>query len=419
MLLLADGHAVDGDHHGLYELLRECEDEADQIRTRLEQEEWLSSARRPGRDGRDPGGGEGPGPAGATVAGRCDSSPPPVARGANPHCGVDWLRLMGEKSSLRDVHAVVSEYFGAGEECKGLFGLNRGLGFAAGQVRLFWDDGEAGERGGLDVSGGGLALLSADARVLFLRRVLECGMHCTRLDAALDLVAKLPGDEVHLVEAVTEACEAGELVGARVFVRRRDVVDVRGVLELAGQSVSIGRRGKLGSGRYVRCYDKGLETGDAPANRWHRWEVEFSGECAAKVAGDLVGSEDWGQTLRAYALGAVDFRAVTGARDSCRRPRVDWWAEVITLFQHRDDAVVRVRVGSRCRNYERSVRWLNRCVAPVLRTFAYKAGVSFQEIASGVMDPRGRLGGNGLVVFEFEERLKGSPRFWEVRERVA
>ena len=154
-----------------------------------------------------------------------------------------------------------------------------------------------------------------------------------------------------MLQRVREGCEKGELTGARNFEEFKQ--SRTGSSGSRGLGVAIGSRGKHGSGRYVRVYDKGLESKECPANEWHRYEAEFSKDVADQalrwilqgqvmseqkvepIFGSWVGGFDptpgWAISAAQCAFGAIDFKEKGSfvSRSLRRRPRCQWWSEVI------------------------------------------------------------------------------------------
>lgn len=279
---------------------------------------------------------------------------------------VDWLRFSGPRSRLEEVVRLLSGYYGAAEAGRGgKMWLDSEL--VWGCVRVCYDaDVSGGARHCVvELPGSGLALLEvADQRAL-VRVLLSWGFKATRVDCAVDVRAA----GGRLVANVVESCRRGELCGARTFEPR----ERRSGSELTAYGCNIGVRGRDGSGRYVRVYDKGLETGLAVAGVWERWEVEFSGECAAAVGlalGDASCDEEWEQVAESRALGAVEFRVANGARAMARRALVAWWEAFVQGVE-----AVRVRARRVAATLASYAQWLGRAVWPGLSALASRVGM--------------------------------------------
>lgn len=263
----------------------------------------------------------------------------------------------------------------------------------------------------VEIPGSALGCLEGEERIELLRDLARWGMKCTRIDVAVDLVAHSDG-QVELVEAVHDACTRGELVGAR---RWRPVIEYAGN-RITGASVYLGKRGSQGSGRMVRCYDKGLETG-AVANTWHRWEAEFSGDVAAQVGQVLAERVEWVEPAVCVALGAVDFRVNTGVRDSCRRPRAEWWASVVRHFQGivggRSFPPFRIKARRKASNLRSWREHQRRAVLPTLLAMAREGDCSpFDIVAHLLSEGPVKVRSGGVVLAEWRAELLRAAGDW-------
>ncbi len=193
---------------------------------------------------------------------------------------------------------------------------------------------------------------------------------CTRIDLAIDFI----GQGLRIVDHINASFDAGECCGAKR--RRKDEDGDRE--EWFGRTVYLGLRGENGSGKLVRAYDKGLETGTAPAGHWERYEVEFTGDRAPEVARIMATSgPEWLDKLRGIVLGAVEFRVVTGRRDRSRRPLAEWWARLIDNVRAITVSVPRLRS-----TLQSFAGWARRCVAPTLLAMRRHAGMSLEDTVS-------------------------------------
>ena len=357
--------------------------------------------------------GEGPLARGGPSDDRQDSahvgSPPHVIRGTNPHLavGIDWLSMTGDDHTIPMVRQILESHYGKGEPGKPLHFYPCVEDFHGGLVKLLYDTPETRERHrgkfSIQVAGSALAAMDADGRMALLRDLLGWKMKATRLDVAIDFVAGIEGS-IHLVDETLAACERGELVGARRF---RPIIEKTAQGRLTGATVYIGKRGSEGSGRMVRCYDKGLEQGTGVPNQWHRWEVEFSGDVAAEVASFLGGSVEWVEPAVSVALGAVDFKTVTGARDSCRRPRAEWWGGVVKFVRDQSLEPVQMMATRKRPTLAGWRRNLVKAVLPTILAMAERADCSVGDVVNALVEVSSvrRPTRKGPVLVEFEAEL--------------
>jgi len=219
--------------------------------------------------------------------------------------------------------------------------------------------------------------------------------HATRIDVAVDF----RGEGLRVVQDVISGCRRGEVTGARADNFK---VHEQGRNGCRGLGVSIGSRGKNGSGRFVRCYDKGLETGELSANEWHRFEAEFSKDVAATALTWILQGQvmkengfepmlvrwrnweptpGWEISAAQCAFGAMDFRECNGQRSLERRPRAAWFAALLGVIEpHR----VRCR-RLVMRSLEATGRWLGNQVMPTLVAMSRVAGRPVQRVLEDIV----------------------------------
>ena len=304
-------------------------------------------------------------------------SPPSVIRGAKLHeavqvsGGIDTLTVRGSEKNRHRAEAWLREKFGQLSACPGRNFYRSALRAECGAV--LWYDPPWGEDGQephctIHLTGDVLALVGSGVRIQWLRELVELGF---RIVTRIDLCIDWQGVGLDLVGSMHAACERGELCHARLFDPRAPKT-ARG--DLKGYTLYLGRRGKDGSGRFVRAYDKGLESGTGAYGERHRLEVQYSGDCAFTVAHMLLAADrvedesgflliewngvkavkGWMGQLVALVLGAVDFRVANGAKSLKRRPRSPFWDDVLagvdpqTVVHHREEKPL----------LERTARWL-------------------------------------------------------------
>lgn len=131
------------------------------------------------------------------------------------------------------------------------------------------------------------------------------------------------------------------------------------------ETFSLGKRGKVGGGKYLVCYDKSKESNGE--RDCIRTELSFYGQLARQAFDNLsmVEVEDWLKLIPAYIFGAVDFRDKTVSPRADRCPRLQWWEEFVNNRQGFKLSREKVKI-----TYERAVRWLQKQVAPTLALVA-------------------------------------------------
>lgn len=320
--------------------------------------------------------------------------PPDVTRGVMHEgevktlvYGLDWMRATFPESRLDEVTEWACRRFGNDFEDQ--------MGFGWYSCSRRWPGGLAvgyGQKGNgatccVELTGSVLGRFTAMDRVEMVRELLELGAKFTRLDVAIDQ----KGEVVRLVELVGTACFRGKLCGARTW--RPDVSFGPGG-ECTGQTIYIGKRGKEGSGRYVRCYDKGLESGESPANTHHRWEAEFSAEVAHQVAVGLSRADDPAHFCAQVALGAVTFKDGESRRSWSERPDCHWWAQFKAGVRG-----VRFTAEKRLATLAGRVAWLKSAAARQVAAMAQITGSSMSLVWREII-------GQGFTSAEMARTLK-------------
>lgn len=292
-------------------------------------------------------------------------SPPLVTRGVNSQGPlVDWLRFTGPVEKLDEVRLIIKDYFG--ELCEGSAGgrykNSQKIGSASG---IFWGSGleNLKDRLMVELTGSTLGELELSTTVDLIKQLSALNLKSTRIDIAVDLF-----EELDLVQIVRDSISRGELVHAKT------VEDYQGYTstECTRDGLSIGKRGKNGSGRYVRIYDKGVQTKTRSKGEWIRWEVEFGHSTAAFVMLSVLNctNEQAAKRLLELLYGAIDFREPSDTNLN-RRRRVGWYQalinslspQLIKTVKHRPDLV----------GYK---SWVSKAVLPKLEKYADELGLS-------------------------------------------
>lgn len=311
--------------------------------------------------------------------------PPRVIRGVNRQrvpvsgreaCG-DALTFSAPRSARARVEDLLRNHARLGDPVERAGGCFLPKGIEWGAVKLFYDDDPKGaEHFVVQMSGAGVALVAESLRMeSLLQQVLAAGCKITRLDVALDLY----GVNQRIIERAIASCENNEQCRFKTWKR----TESGGSNVEVGRTVYFGARGKNGSGRYGRFYDKGVESQQAQAGRWIRYEVEFTDQCAHDVA------YKWAYgTIKdavACALGAFDFRRKArnrGEREhASRREQCGWWAEFIGSCH-----AVLVRAKPKEKTIHGYVGWIKTAVLPGVVTYSKMLGLSVEQFLREVVD---------------------------------
>lgn len=295
---------------------------------------------------------------------------------------VHWLRVSRPESHRLDLRALLVSFFGVPEKIRGRWLYEFGERFSCGVLILWGSTTSDSEDGSprhccVDVPGGALDSLDPDQRFKLCQE-LAAGSRVTRLDLACDVRA-LRGS-VGLIAHVRSACENGCLVGAKRWAPREEY----NANERVAYGVTVGRRGNMGSGRYLRIYDKGLETGTGPEGQWERYEVEFSDDPASEVAASIFESFETFES-RAFqrVAGAFDYcTPSTGTGRNYERRRLKWWGDFIGGIEPVASVAHRQRT-----TVDRYAAWLTRSVLPRVAYVAKVVGASYLDAISCLAGP--------------------------------
>jgi hypothetical protein len=238
--------------------------------------------------------------------------------------GVDWLSATFPDEAYDGLLAWLFEREGRPVDVEhGRHGFNRAVRFGSG---LTLSDGHASGRCMVNLPGSACAVYGSDVVVELCGLLISLagdGVTFTRVDVRRDLVKP----DNRLVGTLIQACEHGGLRRVRGF--KSFVERDADTLELTGHGVYLG---SSKSPRFVRCYDKGLESSLLPAGQWVRFEGQFREEFADAAVRQLVScASSWIVPAFNLLVGVVDF--VLGPRGSGaqwkRFPRMEFWSEFI------------------------------------------------------------------------------------------
>ena len=303
-------------------------------------------------------------------------------------------------------------WFGAwSERSKGLYGYLCGKEFVGGAIVLHGLHGERRECC-LVVPQSAMEAWSLEDVSEFLCGLAAFNFRCSRLDTSID-------DNLRSVslDQVRESIASGELVGFRKvtdYREQRVLAGGRGV-ELTGDGLGFGSRGSSGSGRYVRIYDKRLES--KGKRDCIRWEAEYSGQKAMTVylllleVSDVDNQNDLRLRLAQLVTGALSFRAAAAGegqrQHASRREDSAWWAE---FKRATSEGIVIPSMPTKPATIERRQVWVKAAVGKSLAMLRlYMGEPSFDEfIRRSADDAESSL--TGL------ERVTASSAEWYARE---
>lgn len=200
-----------------------------------------------------------------------------------------------------------------------------------------------------------LSALSVYKQKLIINELAVLGFNCTRIDPCIDDFTKTLTPDL-----VRQTVEAGNQKG---FSSNPYTEWFASGEVFAEKSCSyyVGRRGKNGSGKVVRCYTKYLESkGEIDSVRF---EIEMSEEYSRNLFCCLAMSHTalWSTVLLASITGAIDFIDRNFSPRLFECPRFDWWQRIVG-----DDASIKISKPRKIKSIKKSINWIKRQVAPTL-----------------------------------------------------
>ena len=282
------------------------------------------------------------------------------------HTLIDWIRGTFPIAHFDAIAYLIKDFFGEVPELVlGASGQPRGThnfrylystvsGVSIELSNYQKDEQSADQQGSLQVPGSVLSQLSPENLSDFLSLTAHYISRFTRFDIAVDDYSRTVS-----LDKVTDAARAGNLQGFRVWEPRTGFLKVGGGGQLEYQTINFGRRGKQGSGKFVRIYDKNIES--QGKQNCIRIEAEFHKYRADEVARSFADSnvEDYPSLVMGWLKGALNFIDRSAAKNVCDCPMLDWWAK---LFSRYDKISFRPRHVKR--SFEKSLTWLETQVAP-------------------------------------------------------
>jgi len=279
--------------------------------------------------------------------------------------GAHWLRNSFDFIQLEIVKAMVSGFFGVCElSYNGILSYSARYVWPNGVSLCFDEDPELRrkahrDRITLDVPGSACDELTAPDLVLFTDCIQDLGGKCTRIDVFFD-----DYDRRVSLEELRTAIDKHDFSGFRIASKNQTLDRTK--KENGGvtyDAVTLGRRGSAGSGKYLRVYDKNLES--KGEQNCTRWEVEFTQHYAEKVFKILAGTsgniECFAIACGALIGGCVKFVHRNGDKNIDRLEPYDWWEEIVEVL-----GVLSVRVGKKKNTLTGMMEWTERQFAPTL-----------------------------------------------------
>ncbi len=293
--------------------------------------------------------------------------PPHVIRGCDSQneekrskisrIGVHWLRGSFPKQFMDDILALLQDYFGEpNPQNKGRWYYKKSYLFANNVTIQYYDEMEDKEyaammngRFTVDIPGRALDELKPDDIIFIVNRLKHFGFSCTRVDIFFD-----DAERIITPRELQPLADLNHMTG---FLRGRIERDT-GHYADNEDMMTFGRRGNIGSGSYLRVYDKTAES-DGVIDAI-RWELELSNKKAKKFFSRI--SAGYGDILifethiREVIGGCIDFRDKSvGDKNLGRCPRYSFWERILSMLGAAKITIERVKTA-----VDRAKKWIFR-----------------------------------------------------------
>ena len=210
----------------------------------------------------------------------------------------------------------------------------------------------------LSIPGGALDTLTADQLFKLVKdMVYKFRFLGSRTDIFFDDYTKRIS-----VKEVFEEAKKGNITGFRRCAPAGGDFNIFDPDETFGEGVTFGTRGKAGSGKYGRYYDKTKETGGLiDANRFEfEYTKDRSKDLTFKLA-QSVDLEEFTYKIGAYVVGAITFvdRASKSVSEKniSRLKVLSWWQEIIDEI-----GSLKLRNPKRVKSVEKTKGWVEESV---------------------------------------------------------
>ncbi|MEL7510361.1 MAG: replication initiation factor domain-containing protein [Cyanobacteria bacterium J06554_1] len=174
------------------------------------------------------------------------------------------------------------------------------------------DDSSVDQHCLIDIPGKSLARISTQAQADFFLELVYLEFNCTRIDIKADDYSKTITPFLAM-----RASQAGNKTGFRRFSYHQD--------DRGAGTFYAGLRGRNGGGKFIRIYDKHIESdGEIDAVRI---ELEASSTKAVDIFCDLttVSISHWPNLIRGIFKAALSFKDRQQQKKACRAPMLSWW----------------------------------------------------------------------------------------------
>lgn len=310
-------------------------------------------------------------------------NPRTVIRGCNSQkcneVGVHWLRISFYYKQLEQILAFVSTFFGECDfDCNGVLGYDDRCFWPSGVTLNYDSDPKRRQKNHrnritLDCRGSACDMLTVPDLLLLIEGCDRFGGVVTRLDVFFD-------DYDRIVEPsdLYDVIDRNDFSGFRMAHKKQTLKSGK----VVHNEVMFGRRGDMGSGKYLRIYDKYLESkGEKDCVRL---ECEFTQHKAQQVFKVLAGCdgniETFATICGALIVGCITFVHRNGDRNIGRLDVYEFW-ELITKSLGK----LVIRTEKKENTLTGVIEWTERQVSPSLACVR-KSFVSDQKFFAWVID---------------------------------
>ncbi len=255
------------------------------------------------------------------------NTPRDVLRGVNSHIrnevGVHWLRISMPRQYLAKIRRYCDLYFGeSAKDGYGLWSYDTRYSWPSGASLNYDTDPNRSDsvhmgKVTLDVPGKAMDTITQGDLLLFLMGLVPFRPACTRIDVFLDDYSRL-----ETPSGIHDIIKRSDFSGFRkAQLKQRYERSV-----MIHDEVDFGTRGDNGSGKFLRVYDKALESeGEKDCIRW---EVEFSKQRAHKVfekLSEITTIAGFATLCGSLVAGCITFVKRTGEKNIGRLKVYDFW----------------------------------------------------------------------------------------------
>jgi len=275
---------------------------------------------------------------------------------------------------------------------------DRQLQWDDGPALLYHSDAERAERTAgrvcLDVSGSVFDHMGQWAGLQFIRGLLQFDFQPSRVDGYIDDMTRIITPSRIAAKVLAYDLDSGRQT-------RRDYAGFKTASQqyelskggwLTADVLSFGRRGKKGSGRYLRIYDKDLESnGENQAIRYELETSDFKAQTWFRLLVRAKDEAELSQIIGGAVVGSIDFIKRSDKPDEknlARIERYEFWQRILDAV----DKAIKLATGQPDTQIERAALHVQKNVTPTLVMLRRAVGEQdFFEFLLDLCDRKDRL----------------------------